>query len=90
MRTASEQSTISESYLQQLLAHIDEHRTAESEQAVVAAGCVTEQGVPQPHAVREGELLSQQQGDPPKRVELGIDLQRTSSITTAGLMEGLQ
>ncbi len=71
----SEHSITSENYLQQLLAHIDEHCTAESEQAVVAAGGVTEQGVPQPYTVREGELLGQQQGNPPECVELGVHLQ---------------
>ena len=75
-------------YLQQLVPDNDQHRAAEKQQGVVSTLLLTEQRVPQADAVREGELLSQQQRDPSKRVELGIDLQETSSITSAVLTEG--
>ena len=66
-------------YLEQFLADVDEHGTAEPQQAVIAASLVTEQGVPQAHTVREGELLRQQQGYPPESVELRVHLHTPTS-----------
>lgn len=61
-------------YLEQFLADVDEHGTAEPQQAVIAASFVTEQGIPQAYAVWEGELLREQQGYPPECVELWVHL----------------
>ena len=44
-------------HLQQLRAHMQQHGGADAQQAVRAPGRVAEQRVPQPHSVREGELL---------------------------------
>ena len=67
-------------YLEELLPHIDEHRTTASEEAIEAASLVTEQSIPQSHTVRERKFLGQQQGDPAEGVKLRIHLQSARSF----------